>query len=324
MLKYTEESVEFAVKHGIPVMYVTEDTTRAHPRTLKRLYTTAINSGAYRICVCDTVGHSTPVGVFYLLRFIKNMVKAMGVDIKIDWHGHSDRGCSIPNTMSAVSSGVDRVHATALGIGERVGNTPMDQLLINLRLEGIIKQDLRSLTKYCETVAKAVGYPIPPNYPVIGRDAFRTATGVHAAAIIKAERKGDAWLADRVYSGVPAEMVGQEQEIEIGFMSGLSNIVYWLKKRGIKPEERLVDEILKAAKSSIRVLTEHEIMQIAKYSSGEKLHVEKNSLASWEKGIKISKDKKIKSKKVAHAKSVFARKVKKVKTLKPKKVSKLG
>ncbi|MBD3233843.1 MAG: 2-isopropylmalate synthase, partial [candidate division Zixibacteria bacterium] len=225
MQKLTEESVSFAVKHGIPVMYVTEDTTRAHPRTIKRLYSTAVNAGAERICVCDTVGHSTPIGVFYLLRFIQKMLHDMKVDVKVDWHGHSDRGCAIPNTMSAVSTGVDRVHATALGIGERVGNTPMDLLLINLKLEGIIKQDLRKLTEYCQTVAQAVGYDIPVNYPVIGKDAFRTATGVHAAAIIKAERKGDAWLADRVYSGVPAEMVGQQQKIEVGFMSGLSNIV---------------------------------------------------------------------------------------------------
>ena len=320
MLKYTEESVSFAVKHGIPVMYVTEDTTRAHPRTLKKLYTTAINHGAYRICVCDTVGHSTPLGVFYLLRFIKNLVKNMKTEVKIDWHGHSDRGCAIPNTMSAVSAGADRVHACALGIGERVGNTPMDQLLVNLRLEGILKLDLHKLTEYCETVARAVGYDIPPNYPIIGRDAFRTATGVHAAAIIKAERKGDAWLADRIYSGVPAAMVGQEQKIDVGFMSGLSNIVYWLKKRGIKPEEHFVDEIFKAAKARNRVLTDEEIMEIVKYSSGDEVHIAPDVLKSWDRGIKISKDKKTKRKKASHAKSVFAKKqARAVKTKKTKK-----
>ncbi len=308
MQKLTEESVSFAVKHGIPVMYVTEDTTRAHPRTIKKLYTSAINAGAERICVCDTVGHSTPIGVFYLLRFIQKMLHDMKVDVKVDWHGHSDRGCAIPNTMSAVSTGVDRVHATALGIGERVGNTPMDLLLINLKLEGIIKQDLRKLTEYCQTVAQAVGYDIPVNYPVIGKDAFRTATGVHAAAIIKAERKGDAWLADRVYSGVPAEMVGQQQKIEVGFMSGLSNIVYWLKKRGMKPDEELVDQIFKAAKSHNRVLTEDEVMQIVKFSTAGKVQIEPDVVKSLTKEMKISKSKKAKKQKAARVKSAFARK----------------
>ncbi|MCP4631751.1 MAG: 2-isopropylmalate synthase [candidate division Zixibacteria bacterium] len=308
MLKYTEESVEFAVKHGLPVMYVTEDTTRAHPRTLKKLYTAAINAGAYRLCACDTVGYSTPLGVFYLLRYLHNLIKGLNKDVKLDWHGHSDRGCAIPNTMAAVSAGVARVHGTALGIGERVGNCPMDLLMVNLKLEGIIKQDLRGLKEYCETVAKAVGYDIPPNYPVIGNDAFRTATGVHAAAIIKAERKGDAWLADRVYSGVPADMVGQEQKIEIGFMSGLSNIVYWLKKRGIKPNEKIVDEIFKAAKTHNRVMTEKEIMLMVNYSSEQDLQIESESLKSLDKGIRITKDKKVKAQKAKRAKSVFAKK----------------
>ncbi|PJA27785.1 MAG: 2-isopropylmalate synthase [candidate division Zixibacteria bacterium CG_4_9_14_3_um_filter_46_8] len=308
MLKYTEESVEFAVKHGIPVMYVTEDTTRAHPRTIKKLYSTAINAGAYRICVCDTVGHSTPIGVFYLLRYIHKMLKDMNVKVKVDWHGHSDRGCSIPNTMSAVSTGVDRVHATALGIGERVGNTPMDLLMINLKLEGIIKHDLRRLTEYCRCVANAVGYQIPPNYPVVGSDAFKTATGVHAAAIIKAERKGDAWLADRVYSGVPAEMVGQKQNIEIGFMSGLSNVVYWLKKKGIKPDEHLVDEIFKTAKTHNRVLTEEEIMQIVKFNSGDEMHIQPGLLKNLDKEIRISKNRRTKALKEARVKSAFAKK----------------
>lgn len=322
MLKFTEESVDFAVKHGIPVMYVTEDTTRAHPKTLKKLYSTAINSGAYRICICDTVGHSTPLGVYYLLRYINKMLDEMKVEVKVDWHGHSDRGCAIPNTMSAVSAGVDRVHATALGIGERVGNTPMDLLLINLKLEGIIKHDLRRLTEYCEIVAQAVNYEIPPNYPVIGKDAFRTSTGVHAAAIIKAERKGDAWLADRIYSGVPAEMVGQEQKIEIGFMSGLSNIVYWLKRRGIKPEEHLVDEIFKAAKARNRVLTNDELIQIVKFISGEEVHIAADVLQSWDKGIRISKNKKARRKKAARAKSVFAKKAKAARSKKSKKAVK--
>ena len=290
MLKLTEEAVSYAVENGLPVMYVTEDTTRADPRTLKKLYKTAIEAGAGRICVCDTVGHATPIGVYYLMKFVQTLVKKINPEVKIDWHGHSDRGLAIPNTMAAIAQGVDRVHATALGIGERVGNTAMDLLLVNLNLEGIYNRDLTKLASYCRLVSKACGVAIPSNYPVMGRDAFRTSTGVHAAAIIKAQIKGDDWLADRVYSGVPASMVGLRQEIEIGFMSGISNIVYWLKLREIEPEGKLVDEILRAAKQRNRVLSEKEIEEIIKYHEREK-EPPLDTLPQWDKEIKGSRKK---------------------------------
>ncbi len=292
MLKLTEEAVSYATENGLPVMYVTEDTTRADPNTLEKLFTTAIEAGAKRICVCDTVGHATPVGVYHLMKFIQGLIQKINPDVKIDWHGHSDRGLAIPNTMAAIAQGVDRVHATALGIGERVGNTSMDQLLVNLNLEGIYDRDLTRLARYCELVSEACDVSIPPNYPVMGRDAFRTSTGVHAAAIIKAQNKGDDWLADRVYSGVPASMVGLRQVIEIGFMSGVSNIVFWLKQRGVEPDEKLVDEIFRAAKQHNRVLTDEEVEEIIKYYKHEDEGAPLTSLSKWDKEIKTKKDKK--------------------------------
>lgn len=259
MVTLVEDSVSYCVDNKIPVMLVTEDTTRADPGTLTRLYTAAIEAGASRICVCDTVGHATPIGVYYLMKFINKLVKKVNPKVKVDWHGHSDRGLALPNTMAAIAQGADRVHATALGVGERVGNTPMDLLLVNLKLEGVIRRDLSKLAEYCQLAAKACSVPIADNYNVMGADAFRTSTGVHAAAIIKALKKGDDWLADRVYSGVPASMVGLKQMIEVGFMSGVSNVVYWLKVRGIEPDEKLVDEIFKAAKKHNRILTDDEL-----------------------------------------------------------------
>jgi 2-isopropylmalate synthase len=260
MLRRTEEAVSMVVGAGLPVMYVTEDTTRAHPETVEKLYTTAIECGARRICVCDTVGHAVPQGVKNLIKFVKKVVEKTGEDVKIDWHGHRDRGLSVPNTIAAIEAGVDRVHGTALGIGERVGNTPMDVLLVNLQLLGWIDKDLTKLPEYCRKVSDACGVPIPSNYPVVGEDAFRTATGVHAAAVIKAQKKGDHWLADRVYSGVPAHMFGREQVIEIGPMSGESNVIYWLAQRGMEPKREIVEKIFSLAKSSNRLLGEEEIM----------------------------------------------------------------
>jgi 2-isopropylmalate synthase len=263
LLRLTEEAVGFAVKRGLPVMYVTEDTTRAQPEAVRQLYTAAIRAGATRICVCDTVGHATPIGVRNLLHHVRAVVHSVDPEVKIDWHGHSDRGLGIPNTMMAIASGVDRVHATGLGIGERCGNTPMDQLMVNLKLEGIHSGSLEKLSEYVQLVSESTGTPIPRNYPVFGADAFRTATGVHAAAIVKALRKGDRWLADRVYSGVPAAMVGEDQEVEVGYMSGRSNVDFWLESHGYTSSPPLVDRILKAAKESPRVLTEEELRSLA-------------------------------------------------------------
>ncbi len=289
MIALTEDAISYGTENGLPMMYVTEDTTRADPETLKKLYTAAINAGAKRICVCDTVGHVTPIGVHYLMKFVCGLVRDINPDVKIDWHGHADRGLALPNTMAAIGQGVDRVHATALGVGERVGNTPMDLLMINLNLEGIIDRDLTKLAKYCEVASKACGVPIRANYQGMGRDAFRTSTGVHAAAIIKAQNKGNDWLADRVYSGVPAGMVGLKQIIDIGFMSGVSNIVYWLKLRGIEPDQKLVDEIFKAAKQHNRVLTDEEVEQLVKFHSYESEKSPVDTIPEWDREIKTDR-----------------------------------
>jgi isopropylmalate/homocitrate/citramalate synthase len=262
LLKMTEEAVSFAVGEGVPVMYVTEDTTRAKPDVIRALYTTAIRNGAKAVCVCDTVGHSTPDGARAVVRFVKNIIEEEGGNIRLDWHGHQDRGLGVINSIAAIQGGADQVHGSALGIGERVGNTPLDQLLVNLKLMGWIKNDLSRLGEYCKTAARICDWSVPYNYPVFGRDAFRTATGVHAAAVIKSYKKGDQRLADIVYSGVPAGEFGLEQVIDIGPMSGKSNVVFWLEKRGITPEDERVNRIFEYAKSSHGVLEESEIRKL--------------------------------------------------------------
>ena len=262
--KRSTEAIDVAVKAGLPVAYVTEDTTRSRPDVLTTLFRAAIDHGATRLCLSDTVGHATPDGVRNLIQFTKNVIAGTGAtNIGIDWHGHNDRGLALENALWALEFGADRVHGTALGIGERVGNAQMELILLNMKLLGQLEdQDLTKLLDYCRAVARAVKWDIAINYPLVGRDAFRTATGVHAAAIIKSMQKGDAWLADRIYSGVPAGMFGRKQEICIGFMSGASNVNYWLTERGIAPNEKLVMEILKAAKLENHILTENEVMAV--------------------------------------------------------------
>ncbi|MGH7546317.1 MAG: LeuA family protein [Gemmatimonadota bacterium] len=258
--RQTAEAVTFAVAEGLPVMYVTEDTTRADPETLRILYGTAIECGARRICLADTVGHATPQGARALVGFARTLVRESGEDVKVDWHGHRDRGFGVANALAAIEAGVDRVHGTALGIGERIGNTEMDLLLVNLKLLGAPTGDLRRLPEYCELAARACGVAIPPHYPVLGADAFRTGTGVHAAAILKARKIGHDWLADRVYSGVPASEVGRRQKIEVSYVSGLSNVKCWLEEHGYDPEDEATCRVVfEMAKKASRVLADGEI-----------------------------------------------------------------
>ena len=269
--KRSAEAIDVAVKNGLTVAYVTEDTTRSRPEVLTTLFRAAIEHGASRICLADTVGHATPDGVRNLVRFTKDVIAGLGAtNVGIDWHGHNDRGFALENAIWALEYGADRVHATALGIGERVGNVAMELLLMNMKLLGqLADQDLTKLIEYVETAARALGWHIPINYPLVGRDAFRTATGVHAAAITKAMTKGDAWLADRIYSGVPAGAFGRTQEICIGFMSGTSNVNYWLRKRGIASSEKLVQEILEVAKSQDHIMTDDEVLSVIARANGE-------------------------------------------------------
>jgi 2-isopropylmalate synthase len=261
ILRHSREAIRFAVKEGLPVMYVTEDTVRSSPEHLRVLMAAAIEAGARRLCLCDTCGAAVPSGVRNLVGWVKQLVKELGADVGIDWHGHRDRGLDVANSLAAIEAGATRVHGTALGIGERVGNTPMEQLLVNLNLLGMRKDELSRLPEYVALVSEATGVPMQVNMPVVGRDAFRTATGVHAAAVIKAKKKGHAWLADRVYSGVPAGMIGRAQEIEVGPMSGASNVVYYLSSRGLPNTPEVVQAVLSVAKQSNRILSEAEILE---------------------------------------------------------------
>ena len=260
----TRSSVRMAKDAGLEVSFVTEDTVRSRPELLARLFGAAIEEGADGLTLCDTVGHATPDGVYNLIHFARNLIRARGVDCRIDWHGHDDRGHSLPNALMAIEAGADRVHGTVLGMGERVGNTPLDLFLVNLKLLGVEDADLDKLAELVDLASRACEVPIPASYPVFGKDAFRTGTGVHAAAVVKAMKRGDDWLADRIYSGVPAGWFGLRQVIEVGHYSGMSNVQAWLISHGYEPSDAVCQAVFDAAKSTNRLLEDDEIHAIAK------------------------------------------------------------
>ena len=259
MVQRSRSAVRAGASEGLPVSFVTEDTIRANPDDLKTLFRAALDEGATSLCLCDTVGHATPNGALNLVRWTRSLLEDWGFShVRIDWHGHNDRGLALANGLAAAAGGAQRIHGTAMGIGERVGNVAMDQLVVNLNLLGWGERKLLSLDDYCRVSSQALGFQTPINYPMVGRDAFRTTTGVHASAIIKAEEKGEAYLADRVYSGVPAEDIGRQQIIELGPMSGKSNALFWLKKEGLEVTDTRIQALLTRAKASDRALTDSE------------------------------------------------------------------
>lgn len=264
MVKMVRDAVRFAKSHDLPLMFVTEDTVRSTPEILSALNGAAIDEGADRLCICDTVGGVIPYAVRNIFHWMKNFLDERGVTgVGLDWHGHRDRGLGLINTLSALAAGAERAHATALGIGERAGNTEMDLLLVNLKLLGWVDRDLHKLAEYVQLASEAVGRPVRREYPVFGEDAFETATGVHAAAVIKALKTGDRWLSDLVYSGVPAHEFGMEQSISVGPMSGKSNVIWFLEQRGHDATEERIAAVLDVAKRSPRLLTEEEVLDAA-------------------------------------------------------------
>ncbi|RME25030.1 MAG: 2-isopropylmalate synthase [Deltaproteobacteria bacterium] len=262
LLTYSSDAIRFAVSEGLPVTFVTEDTIRSRPELLEKLFRNAIELGVNGLCLCDTAGSATPPAVRNLVRWTRALIDDMGADVRIDWHGHNDRDLALANSLAAAEAGADRLHGTVLGVGERVGNTALDALMVNLRLLGEIDADLTALPELAAVVSRALGWPIPANHPVLGADAFRTATGVHASALLKARRTGDEEITDLVYSGVPASMVGRHQVVEIGPMSGLSNARWWMAEHGMEPDDEAGRAVLAAAKQSDRVLTDDEIAAI--------------------------------------------------------------
>ena len=259
LLRTSEEVIEFAHRQGVQVAFVTEDTTRSSPQDLQKLFHHALDLGVNRLVLCDTVGHADPGGAQNLVRWTRELVDSVRDGVQLDWHGHNDRGLAVMNAISAWKAGANRVHGTGLGIGERVGNAAIDLLLVNFKLMGAIDNHLDALMEYASVISDACRVPLPANYPVLGGDAFRTATGIHAAAIGKAIAKEDIELADFVYSAVPASWVGKQQEIEVGFMSGKWNVRLWMDRHGIEYSDARGEAILTAAKRANRILSEEDI-----------------------------------------------------------------
>jgi len=259
VLRSVRSAVSGVVRAGLPCMFVTEDTTRTPPETLRTLVLAAVESGARGVCIADTVGFATPRGAARVAAFLREVLDGTGESIRLDYHGHRDRGLGLSTALAAWEAGADRLHGAFLGLGERVGNTPLDLLLVNLKMMGALDRDLTGLGEAVEKIARWMGVEIPHSYPVFGRDAYRTGTGVHASAMLKGRKRGDDGVSDLVYAAVPAWWFGLTTHIEVGPMSGESNVVHWLESNGIEATPSLVRAIYRRAKHSNRTLSDEDL-----------------------------------------------------------------
>ncbi|WP_030571207.1 LeuA family protein [Streptomyces aureocirculatus] len=250
-------------REGAEFVLVLEDTVRCTPEVLDAVYDVAVDTGTRRITLCDTVGTAVPNGTEALIRWTQRYFAERGHAMALEWHGHNDRGLALANSLTALSLGCLRVHGTVLGIGERAGNAPLDQLMVNSSLDGHHSYDLKALRAYCSYAAPVLGVDIPQNYPALGRDVFKTSAGVHASAILKAHTKGNTLLKDSVYAGVPAALLGREQEVLIDASSGSNNVKYWLTVHGYAADNPdVIKKVLEKAKAGNGPLTDDEIGQI--------------------------------------------------------------
>ncbi|MBV9058475.1 MAG: cupin-like domain-containing protein [Pseudonocardiales bacterium] len=257
------KSAEDCAREDVGFVLVLEDAVRCTPEMLGCVFDVAFEVGVERVTLCDTVGAASPEGTASLLLWSKRYFAERGHHVDFEWHGHNDRGLALINSLTALGMGCSRVHGTILGIGERAGNASLDQLMLNSHLDGQAVFDLKALREYCEYTSAVLEVPIPSNYPGMGRDVFKTSAGVHAAAILKAHKKGNVLMKDTVYSSVPASVLGREQEVLIDAASGASNVRYWLTVHGYETADPdVIKDVLDRAKSSNRPLTDELIRQI--------------------------------------------------------------
>lgn len=270
LLRKLELIVRLAVREGLSVTFVAEDASRTSPGDLEAAVLCAVRAGVSRICLADTTGVLSPRGAEKLVAFTRTTLRDYGFQaVQLDWHGHNDRGLGLACALAAAGAGATRLHGTLLGVGERAGNPPLEQLLLNLHLLGFLQVPEGKLVPNLLRAADLLGLTVPPKAPVLGELAFATATGVHASAIFKAKELGCPDFQELVYNPFPPSWLGTSQRVLIGPYSGSANVRYWLLEHGLPVDPAVVKAILAAAKKKPMVLPDQEILEIIQNGEGE-------------------------------------------------------
>lgn len=263
LLRKLELVVSVAIREGLSVTFVAEDASRTSPEDLEAAVLCAARAGVFRVCLADTSGVLSPPGAEKLVAFAQRTLRDHGFPaVQLDWHGHNDRGLGLASALAAAAAGASRLHGTLLGVGERAGNPPLEQLLLNLHLLGCLQIPAGKLVPNLLRAADLLGFRVSPKAPVLGELVFATATGVHASAIFKATEQGRPDFQELVYNPVPPSWLGTRQRVLIGPYSGSANVRYWLLEHGLPVDPALVKAILARAKKQATILSDQEILEL--------------------------------------------------------------
>lgn len=223
---------EYARDRGLRVGFSTEDTTRANLADLLRIYRAAVDAGAERVGITDTVGCSTPNGIAQLVQDVRRALD----DFPVSVHLHNDFGLATANALAGVLAGAGFVTTTVNGIGERAGNVPLQPFVMGAELLYGIHTgvDLEGLATLSELVAARSGVPVHPNAPVAGANVFSHESGIHVKAVMEDPR---------TYEPYPPELVGQKRTLTLGKHTGAAHVKAVLRGQGVRLSEEEVDRV---------------------------------------------------------------------------------
>nr|WP_157197279.1 (R)-citramalate synthase [Methanohalobium evestigatum] len=230
------EVTEYAKDHGLIVELSGEDASRADHEFLKSLYSDGISAGADRLCYCDTVGMLIPEKTREIFSDMSS-----SLDAPLSVHCHDDFGLAVANSVAAINAGARECHMTVNGIGERAGNTSLEEVI--MILEWLYNYDtgikLEELYKTSRTVSRLTGLPVSANKALVGENAFTHEAGIHVHGLL---------ANTSTYEPLKPETIGRERKIVMGKHAGKSSLKLALKELGLEVDESQLDEILSRVK----------------------------------------------------------------------------
>jgi D-citramalate synthase len=225
------EMTEYAKSHGLIVELSGEDASRADLEYLKSVYNAGIDAGADRLCFCDTVGILLPENTYEIFSDLSQLRAPISI------HCHNDFGMATANTISALRAGASQAHVTINGIGERAGNTSLEEVV--MVLYSLYKQktkiDIKGLYTTSHLVSRLSGIPVSPNKSIVGGNAFTHEAGIHVHGLL---------ANTATYEPITPELVGRERKIILGKHAGRSSVVLALKELGLLANDKQIDEIV--------------------------------------------------------------------------------
>jgi len=224
------------------VSWIGEDSSRADQYYLIDAFNTAAECGAKIVTYADTVGYSLPEEMGEVIKII---VKSLESKSKVGIHCHNDLGLAVANTVSAISAGAEEVQCTINGVGERAGNTSLEEIVMAIqvrkdKLDVFSDVDSRLLTNTCDLVSKFTNSPIAKNKPIVGENAFAHCSGMHQHGVLA--------CAENYEIMRPMDIGAKGKGIVIGKYSGRHGVKHILEESGISVTDVALGNLMKDIK----------------------------------------------------------------------------